>query len=85
MSYLTISLIYYTICLLISDIMHDHSILVGLTLRAMPRMATLPPGLEARILCDGIEAGAVLVDVGEVAVAEDAGFGMGLLQATEQA
>ena len=47
-------------------------------------MATLHPGLEARILCDGIEAGAVLVDVGEVAMAEDAGIGMGLLQATEQ-
>ena len=57
----------------------------GLTLRAGPRMATLHPGLEARILCDGIEAGAVLVDVGEVAVAEDAGIGMGFLQATEQA
>ena len=51
----------------------------------MPRMATLHPGLKARILCDGIEAGAVLVDVGEVAMAEDAGIGMGLLQATEQA
>jgi len=48
-------------------------------------MATLHPGLEARILCDGIEAGAVLVDVGEVAMAEDAGIGVGLLQATEQA
>ena len=85
MSYLTISLIYYTICLLISDIMHDHSILVGLTLRAKPRMATLHPGLEARIFREGIEAGAVLVDVGEVAMAEDAGIGMGFLQATEQA
>ena len=29
----------------------------------------------------GIEAGAVLVDVGEVAVAEDAGIGIGFLQA----
>ena len=48
-------------------------------------MATLHPGLETRILRDGIEAGAVLVDVGEVAVAEDAGIGMGFLQATEQA
>jgi len=56
----------------------------GLTLRAMPRMATLHPGLEARILRT-IEAGAVLVDVGEVAMAEDAGIGVGLLQATEQA
>ena len=85
MSYLTISLIYYTICLLISDIMHDHSILVGLTLRAMPRMATLHPGLQARILFLGIEAGAVLVDVGEVAMAEDAGVGVCFLQTTEQA
>ena len=85
MSYLTISLIYYTICLLISDIMHDHSILVGLTLRAKPRMATLHPGLQARILFLSIEAGAVLVDVGEVAMAEDAGIGMGFLQAAEQA
>ena len=42
----------------------------------MPRMATLHPGLEARILRT-IEAGAVLVDVGEVAMAEDAGIGMG--------
>ncbi len=48
-------------------------------------MATLHPGLEARILCDGIEAGAVLVDVGEVAIAEDAGIGMGFLQTAEQA
>ncbi len=55
----------------------------GLTLRAGPRMATLHPGLYARILRT-IEAGAVLVDVGEVAMAEDAGIGMGLLQATEQ-
>ena len=50
-----------------------------------PRMATLHPGLQARILFLSIEAGAVLVDVGEVAMAEDAGIGMGLLQATEQA
>ena len=42
-------------------------------------------GLQILILCDGIEAGAVLVDVGEVAMAEDAGIGVGLLQATEQA
>ena len=48
-------------------------------------MATLHPGLEARILFLSIEAGAVLVDVGEVAMAEDAGIGMGFLQATEQA
>ena len=57
----------------------------SVTLRAMPRMVTLHPGLEARILFLSIEAGAVLVDVGEVAMAEDAGIGVGLLQATEQA
>ena len=51
----------------------------------MPRMATLHPELEARIFRDGIEAGAVLVDVGEVAMAEDAGVGVCFLQATEQA
>ena len=56
----------------------------GLTLRAGPLMATLHLGLEARILRTSIEAGAVLVDVGEVAVAEDAGIGVGFLQATEQ-
>jgi len=71
--------------LLVSDVMHDHSMFEGLTLRAMPRMATLHPELEARIFREGIEAGAVLVDVGEVAVAEDAGFGMGFLQTAEQA
>ena len=65
--------------------MHDLSMFEGLTLRAGPRMATLHPGLEARILFLSIEAGAVLVDVGEVAVAEDAGFGMGFLQTAEQA
>ena len=48
-------------------------------------MVTLHPGLQARILFLSIEAGAVLVDVGEVAMAEDAGIGVGLLQATEQA
>ena len=57
----------------------------SVTLRAGPRMATLHSGLQSRILCEGIEAGAVLVDVGEVAVAEDAGFGMGFLQTAEQA
>ena len=51
----------------------------------MPRMATLHPELEARIFRDGIEAGAVLVDVGEVAVAEDASIRMGFLQTAEQA
>ena len=50
----------------------------------MPRMATLHLGLQARILFLSIEAGAVLVDVGEVAMAEDAGIGMGFLQAAEQ-
>jgi len=48
-------------------------------------MATLHLGLEARILRTSIEAGASLVDVGEVAVAEDAGVGVCFLQATEQA
>ena len=71
--------------LLVSDVMHDLSMFEGLTLRAGPRMATLHPGLEARILCDGIEAGAVLVDVGQVAVAEDAGIGMYFLQTSQQA
>ena len=47
-------------------------------------MATLHPGLQARKLILSIEAGAGLVDVGEVAVAEDAGIGMGFLQTTEQ-
>ena len=42
-------------------------------------------GLQILIFCDGIEARAVLVDVGEVAVAEDAGIGMGFLQTAEQA
>ena len=41
--------------------------------------------LQVIVLLSRIEAGAVLVDVGEVAMAEDAGIGMGLLQATEQA
>lgn len=48
-------------------------------------MATLHPGLQARILFLSIEAGAVLVDVGEVAMAEDAGIGVGFLQTAEQA
>jgi len=48
-------------------------------------MATLHPGLKALILFLSIEAGTVLVDVGEVAMAEDAGIGVGFLQATEQA
>ena len=65
--------------------MHNHLMFEGLTLRAGPRMATLHPGLQARILRLGIEAGTVLMDVGEVAMAEDAGIGMGFPQATEQA
>ena len=48
-------------------------------------MATLHLGLQARILRTSIEAGASLVDVGEVAVAEDAGVWVCFLQATEQA
>ena len=47
-------------------------------------MATLHPGLEARILHDGIEAGAVLVNVWQVAVAKDAGIGMCFLQTAQQ-
>ena len=53
-------------------------------MRAGPRMATLHPGLETRILHDGIEAGAVLVDVGQVAVAEDPGVGVCGLQLFQQ-
>ena len=56
----------------------------GLTLRAGPRMATLHPGLEARILWDGVVAGAVLMDVGQVAVAEDSGVGVCGLQLFQQ-
>ena len=56
----------------------------GLTLRAGPLMATLHPGLEARILFLSIEAGAVLVDVGQVTVAEDTGVGMCGLQLFQQ-
>ena len=51
---------------------------------AKPRMATLHPELQTRILRLGIEAGAVLVDVGQVAVAEDAGIGMCFLQTAQQ-
>ena len=52
----------------------------SVTLRAGPRMATQHPGLEILILCDGIEAGAVLVDVGEVMMADDFCIGIVLLQ-----
>ena len=47
-------------------------------------MATLHPGLEARIFRDGIEAGTVLVDVGQVTVAEDPGIGVCGLQLFQQ-
>ena len=50
----------------------------------MPRMATLHPGLEARIFREGIEAGAVLVDVGQVAVAENPCVGVCGLQLFQQ-
>ena len=48
-------------------------------------MATLHPGLEARILLLSIEAGTVLMDVGQVAMTEDLGVGMFFLQAAQQA
>ena len=54
--------------------MHDLSMFEGLTLRAGPRMATLHPGLQALILRLGIEAGTVLVDVGQVTVTEYQGL-----------
>ena len=41
--------------------------------------------LQVFVLLSRIEAGAVLVDVGEVAMAEDAGIRVGFLQATEEA
>ena len=41
-------------------------------------------GLQILILCDGIEAGAVLVDIGQVAMTEDLGIGMFFLQAVQQ-
>ena len=47
-------------------------------------MATLHPGLEARILFLSIEAGAGLMDVGKVAVADDSCIGMLFLQAPKQ-
>ena len=72
------------LCLLVSDVMHDLSMFEGLTLRAGPRMATLHPGLKVRILFLSIEAGAVLVDIGQVAVAEDPGIWMFFLQAAQQ-
>ena len=49
----------------------------------MLRMATLHPGLQARILREGIELGAVLVDVGNadglLGDAHDAAVGSGVL------
>ena len=59
--------------LLVSDVMHNHSF--GGVITEMLQVLVLRT----------VEAGTVLVDVGEVAVAEDAGIGMRLLQATEQA
>ena len=59
--------------MLISNVMHNRSFLlldIG--------------GLQILILCDGIEAGAVLVDVGQVAVAEDLGVGVCGLQLFQQ-
>ena len=41
-------------------------------------------GLQILILCDGIEAWAVLVDIGQVAVAEDPGIGVRGLQLLQQ-
>lgn len=41
-------------------------------------------GLQILILCDGIEAGAVFVDVGQVAVTEDPSIGVRGLQAAQQ-
>ena len=46
MSYLTISLIYYTICLLVSDVMHDHSMFEGLTLRGDASDGDAAPGIR---------------------------------------
>ena len=40
--------------------------------------------LNVHVFCDGVEAGAVLVDVGQVAVAEDPGVGVCGLQLFQQ-
>ena len=73
MPYLTSLFIKDYISLLISDVMHNRSFLlldIG--------------GLQILILCDGIEAGAVFVDVGQVAVTEDPSIGVRGLQAAQQ-
>ena len=60
-------------CLLISNVMHNRSFLlldIG--------------GLQILIFCDGIEAGAVLVDVGQVTVTENPGIGVRGLQLLQQ-
>ena len=59
--------------MLISDVMHNRSFLlldIG--------------GLQILILCDGIEAGAVLVDIGQVAMTEDLSIGVRGLQLFQQ-
>ena len=59
--------------LLISDVMHNRwFLLLDIS------------GLQILIFCDSIEAGAVLVDVGQVAVAEDPGVGVSGLQLFQQ-
>ena len=59
--------------LLISDVMHNRwFLLLDIS------------GLQILIFCDGVEAGAVLVDVGQVAVAEDPGIGVCGLQLFQQ-
>ena len=61
----------------ISQIFFFILVVVYLWIRVSPRV-------KARILRLGIEAGAVLVDVGQVAVAEDVGIGMCFLQTAQQ-
>jgi hypothetical protein len=61
----------------ISQIFFFILVVVYLWVRVSPRV-------KARILRLGIEAGAVLVDVGQVAVAEDVGIGMCFLQTAQQ-
>ena len=40
--------------------------------------------LNVHVFCDGVEAGAVLVDVGQIAMAEDPGVGVCGLQLFQQ-
>ena len=61
----------------ISQIFFFILVVVYLWVRVSPRV-------KARILRLGIEAGAVLVNVWQVAVAEDAGIGMCFLQTAQQ-